>query len=310
MNAIADIVARRTSAPLAPLPALDEALGEVVALFHDQLDSDLPCVDELCRYIERYRGKMLRPTLVLLSGLAAGSRGCVPEAITRGHITVAAVVEMIHIATLVHDDVLDESDTRRGGATVNRLEGNETAVIFGDYLISQAFHLCSTLESQATALRIGRITSTVCEGEMLQLANRHNTELTERDYAAIIERKTASLIAVACELGARHGGAADALAGRMGRFGLDLGAAFQIQDDLLDFVGERAIVGKDLGKDLEKGKPTLPVIHFLRTADAPARAELLELVRLDRPLSEAERGRIAASLAEAGVDRARPGGGR
>lgn len=298
MNAIGAIAARRADHPLPALPALDEALDRVARRFHDQVASDLPRVDELCRYVERYRGKMLRPTLVLLSGLAVrpGGDGRIGDDL----VTLAAVVEMIHIATLVHDDVLDESATRRGAATLNRLQGNEIAVIFGDYLISQSFHLCSSLDSQRIALRIGEVTSTVCEGEMLQLASRGDASLSEQTYFSIIERKTAALIAVACEMGAHLAGADGGTVRRFHDFGMALGVAFQIQDDLLDFVGDQSVVGKDLGKDLEKGKVTLPVLHFLRASSGPARDEVLTLIRLDRPLSKEERAHITEALAAAG----------
>ena len=298
MNAIGAIAAHRADHPLPPLPALDEALGRVAHRFHEQIASDLPRVDELCRYVERYRGKMLRPTLVLLSGLSV--RPDLAERIGDDLVTLAAVVEMIHIATLVHDDVLDESATRRGAATLNRLQGNEIAVIFGDYLISQSFHLCSSLENQRIALRVGEITSTVCEGEMLQLASRGDADLSEQTYFSIIERKTAALIAVACEMGAHLAGADAPTVRRFHGFGMALGVAFQIQDDLLDFVGDQSVVGKDLGKDLEKGKVTLPVLHFLRSASGAAREEVLTMIRQDRPLSVGERTHITGALRDAG----------
>lgn len=251
------------------------ALDRVVQRFNRQLDSDLPPVAELCRHIERYRGKMLRPTLVILSGLSAGGPRA---AISDELVTVAAVVEMIHLATLVHDDVLDEAGVRRGASTVNALSGNETAVMLGDYLIARSFHLCSTLDTQATALRIGEVTSTVCEGEMLQLFHRGDLSLGESRYFDIVERKTASLIAVACELGARHAGADATAAGRLWEFGRCIGVAFQVQDDLLDLIGDEATVGKSLGKDLEMEKLTLPVIHHLATLPMGARMEAERLI--------------------------------
>jgi octaprenyl-diphosphate synthase len=249
---------------------------------------------------------MLRPTLALLSSIAASDEPDADHPIHDNLVTLAAVVEMIHIATLVHDDVLDEADTRRGAPTLNRIQGNEVAVIFGDYLISKAFHLCSTLDSQRVALRIGEITSTVCEGEMLQLASRGDPALDEQTYFDIIERKTASLIAVACEQGAALAGATPEIQRRLYDFGLTLGLAFQIQDDLLDVVGEQAVVGKDLGKDLEKGKVTLPVLHFLANASGAAHDEIAALVTLDRPLDASERSRISHLLAATGsIDHAR-----
>jgi len=243
-------------------------LDRVARVFDEHLRSDLECVEGLVAHVARYRGKMLRPSLTLLSGLASGR-----AAITREHETLAAVVEMIHMATLVHDDVLDEAETRRRGRTVNALSGNETAVILGDYLISSAFHLCSTLGSPAVSERIGRVTTTLCAGELLQLSNRGNDALDERTYFQIIERKTASLIALASELGARASDASDAEQRALHDFGLDVGAAFQIQDDLLDLLGDEGVVGKSVRKDQEKGKLTLPLIRHLERMNRDGRSE-------------------------------------
>lgn len=235
-------------------------MRQVERLFNEELHSDLPCVNELVEHVARFRGKMLRPMLVLLSGQAAGGE------ITDAHITLATVVEMVHMATLVHDDVLDEADMRRRGATINHLKGNEAAVMLGDYLISHSYHLCASLDSQFAARVIARTTNQVCEGELLQLHNRDNIDLDEETYITIVSRKTASLIAASCYLGATAAGADEATAKRLEKFGLSLGIAFQIQDDILDLVGDQLEVGKTLGIDVLKRKLTLPVIHFLRTA--------------------------------------------
>lgn len=297
MNAILDIAPASASVA----PALAAGLRRVEQRFREQLETPIAPVAELCAHVERYRGKMLRPTLTLLSGLAVDPQLAEP-AIPDAHVTVAAVIEMIHMATLVHDDVLDEADVRRGGETVNKRRGNESAVILGDYLISKAFHLCSTLESQATAMRVGEITSMVCEGEMLQVAAAGRLDLSEREYFQIIERKTAALIAVACELGALHAARADsdpASAQKMYDFGLKLGTAFQIQDDLLDLLGAEQVVGKPVGRDLEKGKLTLPAIHHLATLSGPARAESERLFR-EGPGSAAGRLAIRQALERTG----------
>ena len=233
-------------------------LARVERVFDRQLSSDLAFVNDLCGHVERYRGKMLRPTLLLLSGLATGD-----GEISDAQVTAAAVIEMVHMATLVHDDVLDEAEVRRRGETVNRLHGNETAIILGDYLISSAFHLCSGLDDQRVALRIGAVTREVCEGELLQLRNRGNLELSEGAYFAIIERKTASLIGAACELGAALAGAGDDIVRRLHTYGLKIGCAYQIQDDLLDLLGDEGVVGKSVGRDLDKGKATLPLLRLL-----------------------------------------------
>lgn len=254
--------------------AVSLGLERVVERFDAQLLSPLSPVADLCRHVERYRGKMLRPTVALLSGIACSpdADSAEPESLlTHELVSVAAVCEMVHMATLVHDDVLDEADTRRRGPTVNSLHGNEPAVILGDYLIAAAYHLCSQLDSQAAALAIGRACMDVCAGELLQLHHRENFELDEPTYFEIVARKTGELVSVACELGARlaPGGCAPGAPDALASFGRNLGIAFQIQDDLLDLTGEERVVGKSVGKDSEKGKLTLPLIHHLRNACPP-----------------------------------------
>ncbi len=260
------------------VPLLGEGLARVVERFDRQLETPLTHVAELVRHVEKYRGKMLRPTVTLLAGLACDRRGCVAEAVSGNLVTVAAVVEMIHLATLVHDDVLDEADIRRGHRTINAWKGNEAAVMLGDYLIARSFHLCSQLDEQRTALRVGEVTAAVAEGEMLQLAHRGDFAITEKTYYDIVERKTAALIAVACELGARHGGADEATQRALSEYGRLVGVAFQIQDDLLDLVGEEDIVGKSLGKDLDTQKLTLPLIHHLSVLPPAARLETERMI--------------------------------
>ncbi|MDB5324831.1 MAG: Polyprenyl synthetase [Phycisphaerales bacterium] len=239
-------------------------LAAVEAAFNDELHSDLPVVNELSQHVARYRGKMLRPMLTLLCGQAVGT-------LSDAHTTIATVVEMVHMATLVHDDVLDEADLRRRGVTVNRLHGNEAAVMLGDYLISHSYHLCSSLDSQYAARIIARTTNQVCEGELLQLSNRNNLQLDEETYVTIISRKTGSLIAASCLLGAHLAGADEATAKKLEKFGLSLGIAFQIQDDIMDLVGTTGEAGKTLGIDVQKCKLTLPIIHFLQSAPAEHR---------------------------------------
>jgi len=165
-------------------------LDAVDRLFTLELQSKLECVNVLVRHVSRFRGKMLRPCLVLLSGQA-----CDRGALTAAHVTIATVVEMVHMATLVHDDVLDEAELRRKGATLNHLRGNEAAVLLGDYLISHSYHLCSSLNDQFASRLIARTTNEVCEGELLQIHHRNNLELDEPTYLEMIERKTAVLCA-------------------------------------------------------------------------------------------------------------------
>lgn len=240
----------------------------------DELISDQAFISDLCAHVGQFHGKLLRPALLLLVGKACG-------AVRPAHHTLAAVVELVHIATLVHDDVLDEADIRRRAATVNRLWGNERAVLMGDFLYSHAFHLCSSLESQFAARLIGQTAITVCEGEMMQVTNRGNFALAETQYFDIITRKTASLVAACCHLGARYAGAEDETIERLRDYGTHLGVAFQIVDDLLDLTGDEAEVGKSLGRDVSEGELTLPLIHFLRQADPARRAELLTILRGD-----------------------------
>src|SRR5450432_751146 len=210
-------------------------LAAVEKRFAAELSSDLSCVNTLIKHVSRFRGKMLRPLLVLLSGRATGK-------VTEAHTVLATVVEMVHMATLVHDDVLDDAELRRKGATINHLRGNEAAVLLGDYLISHSFHLCSSLDSQYASRLIGQTTNQVCEGELLQIHNRNNLDLDEETYLKIISRKTAVLCASCCLLGAKFADADEATCERMRIFGMSLGTAFQIQDDILDIVGDQSTV--------------------------------------------------------------------
>ena len=264
----------------ATLAALTECIAPQMAavekLFHEELTSDLAPVNALIRHVSRFRGKMLRPMLVLLSGQAVGK-------LTDAHVTLATVVEMVHMATLVHDDVLDEAELRRKGATINHLKGNEAAVLLGDYLISHSYHLCSSLDSQLASRTIARTTNRVCEGELLQVEHRSDVALDEKTYLEIITRKTASLCGTCCRLGALFAGADETTVEGLELYGLSLGTAFQIQDDILDLVGDVSTVGKTLGLDVEKGKMTLPLIHFMRNAPREHRVLLRSLLTEGEP---------------------------
>src|SRR4051794_30697460 len=214
---------RMTSSLAALTECIAPQLQAVDRLFTLELQSRLECVNVLVRHVSRFRGKMLRPCLVLLAGRACGGDG-----LNDAHVTIATVVEMVHMATLVHDDVLDEAELRRKGATLNHLRGNEAAVLLGDYLISHSYHLCSSLGSQYASRLIARTTNEVCEGELLQIDNRNRLDLSEETYYQIITRKTAILCAASCALGAKLAGATDATVEQMRMFGLSLGVAFQI----------------------------------------------------------------------------------
>jgi octaprenyl-diphosphate synthase len=226
-----------------------------------------------------------------------GARDGAP--LKKAHRISAAVAEMIHMATLVHDDVLDEADTRRRGRTVNSLRGNETAVMLGDWLISNAFHLCSLVGDPAINLLFGETTNTLCEGELLQLSRREDPTLDEKTYMEIVRRKTAALVATCCSLGARLSGASDEVQAALSLYGERTGCAFQIQDDVLDLAGEEAVVGKTLGRDLEKGKATLPVILLLRGASPWERSEVLQIIHRRDGTALLERLRRSGCLDEA-----------
>jgi octaprenyl-diphosphate synthase len=224
----------------------------------------------LIHHLRHYRGKRLRPGLLLLTAKAYGD-------ITPAHHTLAAAVEMIHTATLVHDDVLDEADLRRHVPTVNAGWGNKISILLGDMLFTHAFHLTSTVDRRACQI-IGDATNRVCAGELKQICKRGNLDLTEGDYFAIIEGKTAALTECCCRLGALYAGAEEETAERLANFGRCLGLAFQIADDLLDLVGSERAAGKTLGTDLEQRKLTLPVIHCLQTLPGLEAGRLREAI--------------------------------
>jgi octaprenyl-diphosphate synthase len=250
-------------------------LAEVEALLKAELRSRHSFVDELVRYGCLLGGKRLRPALLLLTAKAVGGP------ITREHHILATVVEMIHTATLVHDDVLDEAHLRRHLATVNARWDNEASVLLGDFLFTHAFYLASTLDNVLGCRLIGRATNVVCEGELRQKGSRGNFSLSEAEYLEIVEAKTAELTAVSCRLGAVLAGADERLAEQMNGFGRDLGIAFQIADDLLDVLGDEATTGKSLGSDFELQKPTLPIIRALEVATAADREAIVEILNGD-----------------------------
>jgi octaprenyl-diphosphate synthase len=251
--------------------AIEPELASVERRLRRELHSEHPQISALVPHGIQLGGKRLRPALLLLAGRAVGR-------LREAHVVLATVVEMIHTATLVHDDVLDEAVLRRHGPTVNARWNNETSVLLGDYLFSHAFHLASSLESTYACRKIGRATNTVCEGELRQTLSSGSVELAEDEYLAIVEAKTAELCSCACELGAHYAGADDEAADRLSAFGRSLGIAFQIADDLLDIEGSEAIAGKSLGTDLAKRKMTLPLIHARDSLEEPERSAFLVLL--------------------------------
>jgi octaprenyl-diphosphate synthase len=246
-------------------------LDVVEMILEATLASVKPSVQKLIGHLSHYKGKRLRPALLLLAARASGG-------ISAAHHTLGAVVEMIHTATLVHDDVLDEAQVRRHLPTVNAAWGNQTSILLGDYLFTHAFHLASTLDDVRACRIIGQATNRVCEGELEQITQRGNLALSEEEYLDIVDGKTAELTACCCELGALYSGADDPVVEALTRYGRNLGMAFQIADDVLDLVGQERITGKSLGTDVDQQKLTLPVIRLLAQASAAEANRIRELL--------------------------------
>ncbi len=225
-------------------------------------------ISQLLEYISERSGKMIRPGMVLLCGAGCGK-------ITDEHIKVAAVIEMIHHATLLHDDVMDDGRKRRGRPTVNSLFGNEAAVLLGDYLLSQVFRMSAELDSKVAGI-IATAAVRLCEGELRQVIQRHNWKMSESEYIEVITEKSAVLFSSACYLGGSLAGGRDDKTRSLAEFGLNAGIAFQITDDLLDIVGDEKKTGKTLGTDVEKHKLTLSVIHLLKAANQKEKTEIID----------------------------------
>ncbi len=265
-------------------------LDRVVEIMDSETGSDFPFVNELCEVARGRRGKMLRPGLLLLTAHSLGG-------VTEVHCQLAAVVELIHIASLTHDDVLDGSQVRRDQPTINSLVGNQAAVMLGDYLVSHAYRISSSLGLDYASQLLSRVTNKVCEGELLQLHRRDDYGLSEAEYYEIIERKTAELTAACCNLGAKYACADDEVVRAMHEFGISVGMAFQIVDDILDLTGCEERMGKTLGRDLQLGEFTLPFIHCLSGTDRMKSAELLKLLN---DATGRDRQRIADLLRASG----------
>jgi octaprenyl-diphosphate synthase len=249
-----DLAAGSTMDLYAPIA---QDLQEVERVLAQTLKSRYPQVAEIVGHVRHYRGKRLRPALLLLVAKACGQ-------VAPAHAILGAVVEMIHTATLVHDDVLDEASIRRHVPTVNAQWGNQNSVLLGDYLFTHAFHLAATTGDARACKIIGESTNRVCEGELCQELEQGNLDLAEADYFDMIDGKTAELIACCCRLGALFAGADAETVQSLTQYGRQLGLAFQIADDLLDLEGEEVTTGKTLGTDLNLLKLTLPLIHFRR----------------------------------------------
>lgn len=238
---------------------------QVNQLIVDQLHSNVPMVENVGHYIVDAGGKRLRPLLVLLSAAALGD--C-----NDSQIKFAAVIEFIHTATLLHDDVVDISSLRRGRPTANAEFGNAPSVLVGDFLYTRAFQLMVQLDDMPVLQHMADTTNTIAEGEVLQLTRAGDADTTEMQYLDVITRKTAILFASGCWGAARLGGQDEKTRQALQEFGLNLGIAFQMVDDALDYDGDPATMGKNMGDDLTEGKPTLPLIHTLREGTAAEQA--------------------------------------
>ena len=254
---------------LAPIAA---DLQRVDGVIRARLGSDVALVRQVAEYIVAGGGKRLRPALVLLSAGACGYPGA--RAGGESHYELAAVVEFIHTATLLHDDVVDASDLRRGRRTANAEFGNAASVLVGDFLYSRAFQMMLSVNSMRVMQVLADATNTIAEGEVLQLMNCHDPAVDEERYLDVIRRKTAKLFEAAARLGAVLGKAPAAVEEGLAGYGMHLGTAFQLIDDVLDYSGDLHETGKNLGDDLAEGKPTLPLIYAMR-AGTPAERELV-----------------------------------
>jgi octaprenyl-diphosphate synthase len=232
-------------------------LAAVDQLIQERLSSDVVLVGQLSTYIINSGGKRLRPLLVLLAAAACGYGG-------RDHRTLAAVIEFIHTATLLHDDVVDDSNLRRGRETANAIWGNQASVLVGDFLYSRSFQMMVDVGDMAVMRLLADTTNAIAEGEVQQLLNCHDPDTTEARYLEVITAKTARLFQAAAELGAILAGRPEAEREALGRYGLHLGIAFQLVDDMLDYNSSAEVTGKNIGDDLAEGKPTLPLIHAIQ----------------------------------------------
>lgn len=254
------------------LAPVEEDMREVDAVIRSRLESDVALIRTVGDYIVGAGGKRLRPAVLLLVSRALGMRG------TAAH-RLAAVIEFIHTATLLHDDVVDESDLRRGRPTANAMFGNAASVLVGDFLYSRSFQMMVEAGSMRVMAILADATNRIAEGEVLQLLNIHDPTVDEERYLRVVERKTATLFEAAARIGAVIAGADETTEGRCLRYGASLGTAFQIVDDILDYAGHAEQLGKRLGDDLREGKVTLPLIYALRTATAAQRALIEGAVR-------------------------------
>ncbi|MDG2518955.1 polyprenyl synthetase family protein [Lysobacter soli] len=295
-----------TTTPAVPDLATIQALARqdmaaVDALIRRRLASDVVLINQVAEYIVGAGGKRLRPMLLLLANGALGGSG--GRGIGEHAHQLAAVVEFIHTATLLHDDVVDESDLRRGRKTANAVWGNAASVLVGDFLYSRSFQLMVELERMAVMQILADTTNRIAEGEVLQLLHVRNPDTDEAAYLRVIERKTAVLFAAATRLGALLADADEVTCDALHDYGMNLGYAFQIADDVLDYASDAATLGKNLGDDLAEGKATLPLIHAIAHSDEATRARLRHAV--EHGDTDAMPDVLAAIHATGGLDYSR-----
>jgi len=240
---------------------LGDDMREVDRVIRESLHSDVALIRQVSEYIINSGGKRLRPVLVLLSAGCFGYQG-------KAHYELAAVVEFIHTATLLHDDVVDESELRRGRETANALFGNAASVLVGDFLYSRAFQMMVSVDNMEVMRILSDATNTIAEGEVLQLLNCNDPDIDEENYLRVIRYKTAKLFEAAGRLGAVIGGGNEAEKDALARYGMHLGTAFQLIDDVLDYSGDFLKTGKNIGDDLAEGKPTLPLLYAMKHGTA------------------------------------------
>ncbi len=261
------------------LPALDNIvslcqadMAQVDTCIHDSLQSDVVLINQIANYIVSSGGKRLRPMLLTLSAHACGYQG-------ENHIPLAAIIEFIHTATLLHDDVVDESDLRRGQQSAHAVWGNAASVLVGDFLYSRSFQMMVGLDSMRIMEVLADTTNTIAEGEVQQLLNMGDPEVDQQRYMQVIENKTAKLFEAACKLAAIISDQIPEIESALAIYGNSLGAAFQIADDVLDYTGEATTMGKNAGDDLAEGKPTLPLIFARERCSEPERKLLDATIR-------------------------------
>ena len=246
-------------------------MAAVDELIRHSLDSNVVLIRQIAEYIIGSGGKRLRPTLVVLSARACGYDG-------HHHVDLAAIIEFIHTATLLHDDVVDESELRRGKETAHAVWGNAASVLVGDFLYSRSFQMMVKIDSMRVMEVLSDATNTIAEGEVEQLLNMHDPEISEASYFSVIEKKTAKLFEAACQLGAVLAGRPE-LERPLATFGRELGAAFQVADDVLDYTADADTLGKNIGDDLAEGKPTLPLILSRGLLQADQVGQIDEAIR-------------------------------